>query len=379
MKRGTQTIWDFVKELLHEHDCVIVPGFGGFVCNLQPARIDQVSHVITPPARHVVFNQNLKTNDGLLASRIAGQLKLSYSDAVRMIDETVNQTRDLLQNKKTFAVELFGSFRLNADANYVFLPDRTNNFLHASYGLMPLHADPVAGRSIRSRKVRIFKDRKELHKARKMGRTRNMMRVLGGTFVLLLALNVFIFIKDPQLGLDGTSMNISAWFDSIFHSSSQPVTTPVVVVPAAKQSVQTASAPAIESAPEVNTIEEKTATPAPLSFAELMAASKVNAPVPVMGHVEPAYMQPVIAQPQHITTASDSSFYIIGGVFCKEKNAMRFFHELEEKGYHPDLITNPELHCSRVSYAKYASRKEAEQQLRAIHASVNNTAWILAR
>ncbi|MBP9187826.1 MAG: hypothetical protein KBG11_12060, partial [Bacteroidia bacterium] len=33
----SQTIWISVKELLYKHDCVIMPNFGGFVCNPETA------------------------------------------------------------------------------------------------------------------------------------------------------------------------------------------------------------------------------------------------------------------------------------------------------------------------------------------------------
>ncbi|MDP3003404.1 MAG: hypothetical protein Q8N38_09780, partial [Bacteroidales bacterium] len=31
----------FIRELLFGHDCVIVPGFGGFIGNYTPAHIDK--------------------------------------------------------------------------------------------------------------------------------------------------------------------------------------------------------------------------------------------------------------------------------------------------------------------------------------------------
>ena len=37
----SQTIWNNVKELLHKHDCVIMPNFGGFVCKPQ-TQLDQL-------------------------------------------------------------------------------------------------------------------------------------------------------------------------------------------------------------------------------------------------------------------------------------------------------------------------------------------------
>ena len=413
MKRSSATIWDFVKELLHEHDCVIVPGFGGFVCNLEFSRIDQVSHLITPPAKHLVFNQNLKTNDGLLANRISEKLKINYSDAIRMIDENVAKTIDVLQDKKMLVVDFFGSFRLNAEANYVFLPDKQNNFLYASYGLMPLLAEPVAGRMIKTSKAaRIFKDRKQVRAAKNSKRRRSLVRVLATTFVLLLAVNFYIFIKQPEFKISETTMSFTSWFDSLFNSKSVVEVKIESTKPLSLNTEDTASQiqiitpePAVADTSN-NKIEETAIVTPPaeyniLTFAENLSAAKANTTLVVISEnadqvvtVDPntttsnieetkeEIVAPVIKQSIKLKSSQltfDSSFYIIGGVFCKEKNAKRFLQQLEEKGFSPEIIVNERVNCNRVSYAKYTSRKDAEQQLRTIHASINPDAWLFVK
>ena len=413
MKTSSATIWDFVKELLHEHDCVIVPGFGGFVCNLEFSRIDQVSHLITPPAKHLVFNQNLKTNDGLLANRISEKLKINYSDAIRMIDENVAKTIDVLQDKKMLVVDFFGSFRLNAEANYVFLPDKQNNFLYASYGLMPLLAEPVAGRMIKTSKAaRIFKDRKQVRAAKNSKRRRSLVRVLATTFVLLLAVNFYIFIKQPEFKISETTMSLTSWFDSLFNSKSVVEVKIESTKPLSLNTEDTASQiqiitpePAVADTSN-NKIEETAIVTPPaeyniLTFAENLSAAKANTTLVVISEnadqvvtVDPntttsnieetkeEIVAPVIKQSIKLKSSQltfDSSFYIIGGVFCKEKNAKRFLQQLEEKGFSPEIIVNERVNCNRVSYAKYTSRKDAEQQLRTIHASINPDAWLFVK
>ncbi|MBA3284223.1 MAG: SPOR domain-containing protein, partial [Nitrosopumilus sp.] len=53
-----------ISQLLYHHDCVIVPGFGGFVTNSQPARIHPVQHQFYPPSKSLGFNIHLRRNDG---------------------------------------------------------------------------------------------------------------------------------------------------------------------------------------------------------------------------------------------------------------------------------------------------------------------------
>ncbi|MEI6507251.1 MAG: hypothetical protein WCO54_02135 [Bacteroidota bacterium] len=404
---SNHTIWDFVKSLLHEHDCVIVPGFGGFVANKESARIDQVSHVITPPRKHLVFNQNLKTNDGLLANYVSTQLSLSYADAVKLIDETVSKTKDILQEKKLLTIELFGIFRLNADANYVFLPDKQNNYLYSSYGLMPFEASPVSGRTIKASKARVFKERKELRNVRSANKRRNLLiTAAAAVFVAVVSINLLVLFNGSNAHISQTTMSITSWFDSLFHSNQavvipaeqpKPIVAENKFIPPPPEPVEQTTAVAADSVVnEIVSVDTLTSKREEFSiqissFAEHMAAAYTRAEVaaPIIeeqpisetaitppDNEKPAVLlpKPTVAQ-RTISNSTDSMFYIIGGVFCKEQNARRFFHQLEEQGYAPDLIPNSG-NCNRVSYKKFSNRKDAEQQLRTIQTTINREAWL---
>ncbi len=76
-----------ISSLLFEHECVVVPGLGGFVSNYSPARIHPVQHLFQPPSKTILFNPELKNNDGLLAKFIAENEKTSFYDALAIINE----------------------------------------------------------------------------------------------------------------------------------------------------------------------------------------------------------------------------------------------------------------------------------------------------
>ena len=44
-------ITKYIQELLFVHDCVILPGFGGFVANYRPAKIDENQQIVHPPSK----------------------------------------------------------------------------------------------------------------------------------------------------------------------------------------------------------------------------------------------------------------------------------------------------------------------------------------
>jgi hypothetical protein len=55
-----------IIDLLFEHDCVIIPGFGGFVAQYSSASFEEISQSFVPPSKSILFNKNLINNDGLL-------------------------------------------------------------------------------------------------------------------------------------------------------------------------------------------------------------------------------------------------------------------------------------------------------------------------
>ena len=46
-----------IFELLYEHDCVIIPNFGGFVANYFPARLDELNNRVFPPSKHLLLTR----------------------------------------------------------------------------------------------------------------------------------------------------------------------------------------------------------------------------------------------------------------------------------------------------------------------------------
>jgi len=72
-----------------DHDCVMLPGLGGFVCNPRSARFDEAKSEITPPSRDVLFNPRLTTNDGLLANELMRCHGVDYREALSAVESFV--------------------------------------------------------------------------------------------------------------------------------------------------------------------------------------------------------------------------------------------------------------------------------------------------
>lgn len=141
----------FIRELLFSHDCVILPGFGGFVGNYSPARIDKASDTFYPPAKQISFNRNLNHNDGLLVGRISGTAGISYGDARNLVDEFADSLKKKLEKGDRIIFDHIGTFMNNQEGNVQFEPDRSVNYHLDSYGLESFRFPPLEGYDARKR------------------------------------------------------------------------------------------------------------------------------------------------------------------------------------------------------------------------------------
>ena len=144
----------FIRELLFGHDCVIVPGFGGFIGNYTPARIVRESGLFYPPVKQISFNRNLNHNDGLLVGKISESSKVTYGDARNLVDNFVGDLRKKLDRGEKIVFDNIGTFIDNQEGNVLFEPDRNVNYHLDSYGLDSFQCMPLEGYDVRNRIVR---------------------------------------------------------------------------------------------------------------------------------------------------------------------------------------------------------------------------------
>ena len=123
-----------IEILLRDHNCVIVPDFGGFIANYRSAVIDRDHQRIIPPSKSILFNGKLTSNDGLLANAIAVEDKIAYPDALQLIANKVADWKTSLKEGQRVEVGEFG-FLYREQDQIVFEQSRELNLLLQAYGL----------------------------------------------------------------------------------------------------------------------------------------------------------------------------------------------------------------------------------------------------
>ncbi|MDO9339726.1 MAG: hypothetical protein Q7T72_04270 [Bacteroidales bacterium] len=278
----------FIRELLFGHDCVIVPGFGGFIGNYTPAHIDKSTGTFYPPVKQISFNRNLNHNDGLLVGRISESSNINYGDARNLVEEFVGELRRKLERGEKVVFDNIGSFVNNQEGNVQFEPDRNANYHLDSYGLESFQCLPLEGYDVRKRIIR--------HVGKDPVKKASVRKILWRAAVIIPLLSVLVAVPLKtdlfKTKIEATSMNplVTAEFE---HNKK-----------AVDEGIKDESAK----------IEENIK---PIS--EIPAAPEVVVPV----------------------AADENAYYLITGSFKSEKNAVSQGNMLKAEGFTPEIVAAP--------------------------------------
>ena len=108
--------------------------FGGFVCSSISANLNKKTGILTPPSKSILFNSQLKDNDGLLINHIAQAENISQENAKLNLLKFVNQSLENLNKFKSCRFEEIGLFTLNSDGNIIFTQDLKRNYNLNAFG-----------------------------------------------------------------------------------------------------------------------------------------------------------------------------------------------------------------------------------------------------
>ena len=122
----------YIEELIIQHECVIVPGLGGFVTYRDKASIR--NNQLYAPTQRVRFNQLLTYHDGLLTEAYMRDRQISYAAALEAIETDIKLITTSLNSGNTFILGRIGALSLSAD-NTIILKNEDCKFLPENIGL----------------------------------------------------------------------------------------------------------------------------------------------------------------------------------------------------------------------------------------------------
>lgn len=132
-------ITSHIERLLFLHDCVVLPGLGGFVLQSMPAHYQPETHSFSPMRKGIAFNPSLTHTDGLLESSYVQQYGVEYRQAQNMVQEDVDSLKRMLHRIGKVSLGKLGSFTKGESAFPIFHPAKTTLFDVDYYGLSPFY------------------------------------------------------------------------------------------------------------------------------------------------------------------------------------------------------------------------------------------------
>ena len=309
----------YISQLLYKNECVIVMNFGGFICSNISANLNQNTGALTPPKKSILFNSQLKENDGLLINYIAQSEKISQKDAKINLLNFVDQSLQNLNKFKSFRFEKIGLFTLNADGNIIFTQD-----LKANYNLDAFGFQDMIFNKIKRDSSEIIEESLRLIKKKNNFTTKRLLKAAA--------------IIIPLIGISFLS---------------------------------------ITQEDRINNIYTQIANVNPISFKKdkvSILENQSSKEIIVKEEIQPKIINNEVYQVFEEVIMPSQKFYIIAGAFSVEKNANKLKNKLNSWNYNSSIIKNEKM--MRVSYDSFDSKEQALILLSKIRKE-NPQAWIL--
>ncbi|WP_242918727.1 HU family DNA-binding protein [Pontibacter liquoris] len=372
-----------IKALLYDHDCVIIPEFGGLITHYVSARINPVKHTFSPPSKKIAFNEKLTLNDGLLISTIAYQKGITKEEAQRLVADFVHQAKYKLNAEHRFELPEIGVFRYNAERRLQFEYTEGDNLLEASFGLPEVVARPIRVQEPAVLRT-LLKEREQVQVSGKQPfrkKVKRLYNVAAGIALAGLATTAVYFLS-LQTDYNMGSLNPIASFVGNYslYNNVPAVRYATDYVPYTADEREAAYAVMLPTAAPVAQEEEITATADSVDqsiTSDIALIDSVNQSVAPQMQVA-AEAEPVKEEALTINHKTGRYFVITGG-YSRLENAEIGRQAIVKDGRTDAkvLLPGPGSKLFRVSVADYADQVEAQAALMALRKKYGETLWVL--
>lgn len=354
-----------IETLLLENDCVIVPGFGGFVAHYSPATRVKEENIFLPPTRIIGFNPQLKLNDGVLVQSYMSAYDTSFADASRIVEKEVNEFIGLLHEEGKAHLDNIGEIQSNIYGNYEFVPYDYKITTPSLYGLDSFEIHELSALQ-QKEKVLVPTYQEKEKKTFEISINRAYLR---NAAAMIAAIVLFFAFSTPVENTDVQKNNYaqllpSELFEQIEKQS--VAITPVYVKNDAAQQAKkfSASSASTKTSSAKKHTTDKAKTSKPIAVREVkVVKQETAAPAPAVKSQESAN------HPFHIIVA--------GGISLKDAEAIAT--QLKSKGFADAKALNTDDKV-RVSISSFNNRDEATKQLLELRKNETyKNAWLLAK
>ena len=254
-----------IERLLWTQDCVILPGWGGFMRQTQSAAYDEAAHTFRPAHKELMFNATLQHSDGLLVEAYRKAYGVEYSQAQLLVEEDLRALRSQLQAERQVALGRLGTLSLGDEEQLIFTPG-DEAWLNADvYGLRPFTMRPLP-----LLEEPVLDPSSQTPQKREMYYIPIPRRVLQGLTGAAAAVLLFFCVSTPVTEVNRTAYTASfiptEITTSLREESKEPISMPLSSTEGEEQPVEAGAPVALVEAKSVSqkaegSVAEKTETP----------------------------------------------------------------------------------------------------------------------
>ncbi|MBI9054966.1 MAG: SPOR domain-containing protein [Bacteroidales bacterium] len=154
----------YVKELLVSNQGVIIPDFGGFVSEYEPAAFDVNENKFIPPSKRIIFKQEYSYSDNLLITFISEKEKINKEKSTKQIKEFADDLKLKLKNSEKVSFPEIGILTQNSKGQISFKQEKETNLLSDSFGLQSVQSKPIVNQQKEVKSPTPIKSRKSYKK-----------------------------------------------------------------------------------------------------------------------------------------------------------------------------------------------------------------------
>ena len=380
------TVIHYVRKLLYEHDCVVIPELGGFLAHFNPAFYSEQNGLYHAPQKRVAFNEALKLDDGLLIHYLTLNGQISREEAQNQLRQFVETIKSSVKEKGEYCLEEIGTLSANDEGKLVFVPQPLVNFYAEGYGFTSIEIQPAQAHlkitESDSAADWTYSDREaEELPLVSLRRRRSRAGWYVGAAILAGVLVLGSSVSLPSASLE-SSLNPFSLVDnlsSVLKSNSdrysaQPVDKEQVATkPTAQQVILPTGEVKLASQPLPAVAELKIT---PVSVPVKAESVKKEEEKVVVAKTETKAAVAAFSK----QSDENAAYWVIAGAFSKIENANRLANKLKNNGYQQAYVVNPEPAEGKlvmVAAVGYESRPKAVQTLASITRLSGSRAWVL--
>jgi hypothetical protein len=341
-----------ISELLFEHDCVIVPGLGGFITVYKPAFINHHNNTFYPPSKQVTFNEALTQNDGILIAAYAGKYGLNFNSAKALIEEKIKNIRITLLKEQNIELHDIGTLSLNKESNIEFIPSNALNYLGDAFGLPKLSVHPIHRSS-------------GTVKALNRPVVRKTMR-WAAILIPIAAVTMWTTFHPESI-------------DKIYNNYASVLPSAMEEVSASKSGNVVSNASFNDESSFTNTgrcISPSVNDNVTYTYSRPESLSTTGTVKTASGNL--SHRTETITN-NTVETSGNNRYYIIAGAFGLKENAIKFMEQLKSEGFNAELTGQNRRNLYLVSITSLSDKASALTELQNVHHKGYSNAWLLEK